>query len=80
MSNETDEMRTEYSAELIRSGVRGKYAARYREGTNLVLIEPDLHEHFPDSQSVNRALREHLEEKRGAQPNPPLQPPGSAGG
>ena len=39
-------MRPEYPADLIRSGVRGKYAARYREGTNLVFIEPDLREHF----------------------------------
>ena len=64
MSNESDEMRPEYPAELIKSGVRGKYASRYREGTNVALIEPDLHEHFPDSESVNRALREYLEEKR----------------
>ena len=66
MSSKSDDLRPEYSAELIKSGVRGKYAARYREGTNVVLIEPDLHEHFPDSDSVNRALREHLEEKRRA--------------
>ena len=80
MSDERDEMRPEYPAELIRSGVRGKYAVRYREGTNMALIDPDLHEHFPDSESVNRALREHLEEKRKGEPNPPLQPTGSARG
>lgn len=66
MSSKSDDLRPEYSAELIKSGIRGKYAARHREGTNVVLIEPDLHEHFPDSDSVNRALREHLEEKRRA--------------
>jgi len=60
----TDELREEYPEELIRSGVRGKYAARYREGTNLVLIDPDLKEHFPDSEAVNRALWDYLE--RGA--------------
>jgi hypothetical protein len=40
---------------MIKSGERGKYAKRYREeGTNLVLIDPDLHELFPDSESVTR--------------------------
>jgi hypothetical protein len=38
-------------------GVRNKYAERYRAGTNLVLLEPDLAEQFPDSEAVNRALR-----------------------
>jgi len=39
------------------SGVRGKYFDRYQQGTNLVLLEPDIAEAFPDSASVNRALR-----------------------
>jgi hypothetical protein len=51
---------------LIRSGVRGKYAKRYREGTNIVLIDPDLHKLFPDSEAVNRALREYASKKRTA--------------
>jgi hypothetical protein len=38
-------------------GVPGKYAARYRPGTNIVLLSPDVTEHFPDVQSVNAALR-----------------------
>ena len=66
MSNE-DTLRPEYSADLIRSGVRGKYASRYREGTNIVVIEPDLHKLFPDSESVNRALRQYAEEHRISQ-------------
>lgn len=61
MSNKkSDDLRQEYPAELIRSGVRGKFAARYREGTNVALIDPELHQHYPDSEAVNRALREHL--------------------
>jgi len=60
-----DDLRPEYPPELIRSGVRGKYAARYREGTNLVLIDPELHEHYPDSEAVDRALREHLARQSG---------------
>jgi hypothetical protein len=49
-----DEMRPEYD---IRGGVRGKYYERYRQGTNVVLLEPDVAAVFHDSQSVNRALR-----------------------
>ena len=38
-------------------GVRGKYAERYAEGTNVVVIEPDIANIFPDHDSVNQALR-----------------------
>jgi hypothetical protein len=38
-------------------GVRGKYAARFAEGTNLVALSPDVAEMFPDSAAVNKALR-----------------------
>ena len=38
----------------------------YREGTNVVLIDPDLQKIFPDSDAVNRALRDYLSTKRSA--------------
>lgn len=60
--NNDDTLRSEYPDDLVKSGERGKYAKRYREGTNIALIEPDLHRLFPDSESVNRALREYAEE------------------
>ncbi|MDB9527575.1 hypothetical protein PN498_16375 [Oscillatoria sp. CS-180] len=60
-------MRSEYPANLIKSGVRGKYVSRYREGTNVVVIDPDLHKIFPDSESVNRALRQYAEEHQISQ-------------
>ena len=63
MSNDKDTMRDEYSEELIKSGVCGKYTKSYREGTNIVLIDPDLHRLFPDSEAVNRALREYVSTK-----------------
>lgn len=66
MNNDEDTLRDEYPPELIKSGVRGKYAEKYREGTNVVLIEPDLHKVFPNSESVNKALREYLEQKEAA--------------
>jgi len=47
-------------------GVRGKYAARYREGTNVVLLEPDVAQRFPDAASANRALRVLAEVADGA--------------
>ena len=64
MSSKDDDIRTEYPADLIKSGVRGKYAKQYREGTNVVLIDPDLHKLFPDSAAVNRALRDYVEKRR----------------
>lgn len=50
----TAEMRPEYD---FSGGVRGKYADRYRRGVNVVLLEPQLAAAFPDSKSVNDALR-----------------------
>jgi hypothetical protein len=44
-----------------KTAVRGKYFNQLPKGTNLAIIDPALHEHFPDSQSVNRALRALLE-------------------
>jgi hypothetical protein len=53
-----DELRSEYDlAELLKGGERGKYAERYRQGTNLVLLAPDVAEVFTDEESVNEALR-----------------------
>jgi hypothetical protein len=58
--NGDDEMRPEYD---FSGGVRGKYAKRYAEGTNLILLEPDLAAEFPDSRSVSRALRAYLKSR-----------------
>lgn len=52
-----DELHREYDLSRLKGGVRGKYAPRYRAGTNLVLLSPDVAEHFRDDQSVNAALR-----------------------
>jgi hypothetical protein len=53
-----DELRPEYDLhELLKGGVRGKYVARYRAGTNLVLLDPDVAKAFPDEAAVNEALR-----------------------
>ena len=61
MSTKKDELRREYPPDLIKSGVRGKYSKRVRkEGTNVVLIDPDLMDAFPNAKAVNDALRELL--------------------
>ena len=50
----TPGMRAEYD---FSGGVRGKYVERYRSGTNVSRLDPELAEAFPDSKSVNDALR-----------------------
>lgn len=55
--NSEDEMRPEYDLSKLKGKVRGKYAERYKAGTNLILLESDVREAFPDAESVNDALR-----------------------
>ena len=50
-------LRKEYDLPKLSGRVRGKYAARYEADTNLVLLSPDVAEHFPDERAVNAALR-----------------------
>ncbi|MDZ7669281.1 MAG: hypothetical protein U5Q16_07615 [Gammaproteobacteria bacterium] len=51
-------MRQEYD---FSKGERGKFAKRYREGTNIVVLDPELRKSFPNDEAVNEALREYLE-------------------
>jgi len=48
-------MRLQYD---FSKGIRGKYAKRFHQGTNLILLDPDVQSAFPNSGSVNKALRE----------------------
>jgi hypothetical protein len=50
----SDDMRAEYD---FSKGVRGKYASRYSEGSNVVVLDPDVAAAFPDAKAVNDALR-----------------------
>jgi hypothetical protein len=52
-----DELRPEYDFATMQGGVRGKYVQRYRSGTNLILLDPDIAKAFPTDASVNEALR-----------------------
>ncbi|NOQ22062.1 MAG: hypothetical protein GQ565_05350 [Candidatus Aegiribacteria sp.] len=56
-SNINDEIREEYD---FSKGERGKYARQYAEGTNVVILDPEIAREFPTSDSVNQALRSLL--------------------
>jgi hypothetical protein len=58
-------LRPEYDLSKLRGGVRGKYAGRFRQGTNLILLAADVAKYFPDEQSVNNALRSLIEIAKG---------------
>ena len=57
-------MRPEYDFSQLEGRVRGKYVERYRAGTNLVLLDPDVAAAFPDAKAVNDALRTLIEVAR----------------
>jgi hypothetical protein len=64
MSNtDKDDLRPEYDLGKLGKGVRGKYFRRYSEGSNVVVIDPDLTEAFPNAKAVNDALRDVLARK-----------------
>ena len=53
-AKQSDEMLAEYN---FSKGVRGKYAKRYAQGTNVVLLAPDVAKAFPTAEAVNESLR-----------------------
>jgi uncharacterized DUF497 family protein len=74
-----DDLRPEYDFASMKGGVRGKYVARLRKGSNLVLLEPEVAAAFPSDDAVNEALRGVLNTTRavrgkGGLPNKALQP------
>ncbi len=56
-----DELRPEYDFSKLGTPVRGKYAAHYQKGTNLVLLDEDVARVFTTAESVNKALRALIE-------------------
>jgi hypothetical protein len=65
-----DDLRPEYDFSKMKIVGRGIYAKRYRSGTNLVLLEPDVRKAFPDDEPVNEATsnRENSEKAGFARP------------
>jgi hypothetical protein len=57
-----DKIREEYGSGDLGKGTRGKYYADYRQDANIVVLDPDVARAFPDSRSVNQALRKYLQE------------------
>ena len=55
-----DDVRPEYDLASLKNGERGKYFKPYQQGSNVVVIDPDLAEAFPTAKAVNDALREVL--------------------
>jgi hypothetical protein len=74
-----EDMRAEYDFASMKGAVRGRYTKRVREGTNIVLIEPEVALAFPTERAVNEALKGVLNTTRavrstGGLPNKALQP------
>ena len=59
-----DDVRPEYDVATLKNGERGKYSKRYQQGSNVVVIDPDLAETFPNAKAVNDALREVLSRRQ----------------
>lgn len=56
-NSQDDDLRPEYDLTELKGGVRGKYLKKYRAGTNLALLAPDVRSAFPTDEAVNEALR-----------------------
>jgi hypothetical protein len=57
----SDELRSVYHREDFGPMVRGKYAARLKEASNIIVLDPEIAEAFPNAEAVNDALRGLLE-------------------
>lgn len=67
----TDWGRREYKRSDLGGLVRGKYARRIRESTNVIVLDPQVAKFFPNDRAVNKALRKLLATSSKAQPNKP---------
>ncbi len=78
-SSASDALRTEYDLKaLLKKGTRGKYVQQYREGSNVVVLDPDVAAAFPTSEAVNEALRlamrlARLPQKDASKAEPPAR-------
>lgn len=73
-----DDLRPEYDFASLKGGIRGKYVKPFREGTNIVLLRPEIAQAFPTEDAVNEALRGILNTTRavrrtGGLPNKALE-------
>ncbi|MEG3875424.1 hypothetical protein QUB36_29215 [Microcoleus sp. AT8-B1] len=68
-----DELLAEYDFAQMKGGVKGKYVEQYRAGTNLVLLDPDIAQAFPNDAAVNDALRMLIKIAQRQQSNTAVQ-------
>ncbi|BBD69876.1 hypothetical protein NIES4072_27880 [Nostoc commune NIES-4072] len=68
-----DELRSEYDFAQMEGGIRGKYIEQYHQGTNLVLLDPDVAQAFPNNKTVNDALRLLIQVAQRQQANTAVQ-------
>jgi len=73
-SEMNDDLREEYDFSKMKGGVKGKYAKQYHEGTNIVVLEPDVAKAFPTDAAVNEALRLLMRAAEKAQSEFSVQP------
>jgi hypothetical protein len=73
-SNPENDIRPEYD---FSGGVRGKHFQAYRQGTNLVPLDPDVAKMFPDAAAVNEALRLLIKLAKQRVPLVPTNEPGA---
>ena len=66
MNNSNSELEQEYDLKSLGEGVQGKYFEKYQNGTNVVVIDPELSKAFPNAKAVNDALRKVLEKDKQA--------------
>lgn len=66
--SDQDDLRPEYDLSQLGGGVRGKYADRFRAGTNLALLAPEVRAAFPTDDAVNQALRSLMPTPGSIQP------------
>ena len=66
---DADELRPEYRRQDFGELERGKYSARMRTATNVVVLAPDVAEAFPNAEAVNQALRQLIELARSLPPS-----------
>ena len=64
--SELNDMRPSYKRSDFKKIERGKYAARLRESTNIIILDPEVAKVFPNNEAVNKALRGLIEVARAA--------------
>lgn len=57
VASDADTLRAEYRRDQLGTGVHGKYLQQHSQGTNLVLLQPEVAKAFPTPEAVNDALR-----------------------